>query len=137
VRALPALPPETDALLATVLREAATNVVRHSAARTCQVTARSCDGRMRLRITNDGARPPGEPTTGVRRGTGLDNLSARAEKASRAIVLDLGHDVEVGLQPQQPGQRLPQDAHALGRQHPNHPAPPPSEADDIRACQLA
>ncbi|NRQ31122.1 hypothetical protein HII36_04635 [Nonomuraea sp. NN258] len=86
-RTPPVLPAGTDALLATVLREAATNVVRHSTARTCQVSAQVVDGRVRLRITNDGHAPDTtrpEPATGpatgarFRRGTGLDNLAARA-----------------------------------------------------------
>ncbi|MGW2160915.1 hypothetical protein [Nonomuraea sp. NPDC001699] len=57
---LGALPAETDALPATVLCEAATNVVRHSAARTCHVEAHVRDGRVRLRVANVGHRPPGE-----------------------------------------------------------------------------
>ncbi|MCQ0011907.1 sensor histidine kinase [Actinomadura madurae] len=68
------LPPATDALFATVLREAATNVMRHSAARHCLVEAVRDDDRTRVRVVNDGteAVPSGPP------GQGLANLTARA-----------------------------------------------------------
>ncbi len=61
------LPADTDAILATVLREAVTNVVRHSAARRVDVTI----GPGSLTVRNDGAGVPGAP------GRGLANLRER------------------------------------------------------------
>ncbi|MEU7745231.1 histidine kinase [Nonomuraea sp. NPDC049158] len=59
------LPAEVDTAVATALRETVTNVLRHSRARTCEMTISGADGLVRLRVVNDGARPvaPSEPTT--------------------------------------------------------------------------
>ncbi|MET9374494.1 histidine kinase [Streptomyces sp. NPDC002992] len=72
-----------DTVLATVLREGVTNLLRHSKAQHCVIEA-SVDGdTARLRITNDGLRdrdsahcPDGEGVTG---GVGLRSLTIRAE----------------------------------------------------------
>lgn len=69
-----AVPERVDPVLATVLREAVTNVVRHSAARHCLIEASREGDLIRLRVRNDGAAPrprAGEPGQGVR------NLTAR------------------------------------------------------------
>ncbi|GAA3017750.1 hypothetical protein GCM10010519_54370 [Streptomyces lactacystinicus] len=61
------LRPELDAVLATVLREAVTNLLRHSAARRCGIRAgRDELGTVRLVVSNDGVPrepggAPGEP----------------------------------------------------------------------------
>jgi signal transduction histidine kinase len=65
------VPPQVDPLLALVLREAVTAVIRHSGARTCTVTVTIGDGAVRLRLTNDGANPPAGA------GTGFDDLAER------------------------------------------------------------
>ncbi|MBB5773394.1 sensor histidine kinase [Nonomuraea jabiensis] len=63
---------EVDTALATVLREGVTNVLRHSRARTCEITVSEAAGSVRLRLVNDGATGrPGE------RGTGLGSIAAR------------------------------------------------------------
>lgn len=49
------------ALLATVLREGATNVLRHSEARQCQITLRALDGMAHMEIVNDGVQPETAP----------------------------------------------------------------------------
>lgn len=77
------LPRQADSVLAIVLREAVTNVVRHSNARTCRIDTRTEDGVVRLRVTNDG--PLAEP--GERRGSGLANLTARAEEAGGRLTV--------------------------------------------------
>ncbi len=48
------LPARQDALLALVLREAVTNVVRHSDARTCVIRVEATDGQARLYVQDDG-----------------------------------------------------------------------------------
>jgi two-component system sensor histidine kinase DesK len=60
-------------LLGLVMREATTNVLRHSRARTAEVAYRVADGVARLRVGNDGA--PAEP--GPVEGTGLSALEER------------------------------------------------------------
>ncbi|WP_208868226.1 histidine kinase [Microbispora triticiradicis] len=69
----PDLPAEVETVLGTVLREAVTNVLRHSEARHCAITMRADESGLRLRVRNDGARP-GE----TRRGSsGIGNLTTR------------------------------------------------------------
>ncbi|MEU4541234.1 histidine kinase [Streptosporangium sp. NPDC023825] len=78
------LPAGADTLLATVLREAVTNVVRHSRAGLARVETARQDGMVRLRVSNDGLGRRPEPS--ARRGTGLDNLAERAVEAGGRLV---------------------------------------------------
>jgi two-component system sensor histidine kinase DesK len=64
-------------LLGLVMREATTNVLRHSQARHAEVDYRVTDGFGRLRVSNDGAADP--PGSGS--GTGLRTLAERLEAA--------------------------------------------------------
>ncbi|GAA1739574.1 sensor histidine kinase [Luedemannella helvata] len=64
-------PGEVDALFAVVLHEAVTNIIRHSAARTCQITIGQAGDRLRLLVTNDGTPDTAEP------GAGLHDLAER------------------------------------------------------------
>ncbi|MFD5419938.1 sensor histidine kinase [Streptomyces sp. NPDC127069] len=65
----PPLPPQTAALLGWVVREAATNAVRHSGAGTCEIEVHGEAERVRLVITDDGrgvgSTPPGSGLTGL------------------------------------------------------------------------
>lgn len=65
----PPLPPQTAALLGWVVREAATNAIRHSGAATCEIELRSSAERAVLVITDDGSgvgsTPPGSGLTGL------------------------------------------------------------------------
>lgn len=72
------LPAGVDAAVAAVLREAVTNIVRHSKARTCTIAISSAEGRVRLRITNDGVSGVPVPSEGPqRRGSGLLGMAER------------------------------------------------------------
>lgn len=72
--------PVRDAVAWTI-REAATNIVRHSAARTCTVTLTAGPGgSFRLAVVNDGARAPGD-----RSGSGLRALSQRVTEAGTRL----------------------------------------------------
>jgi two-component system sensor histidine kinase DesK len=76
------LPDEVDAVLATVLREAVTNVLRHSTAQLCGIELAVDEGSAQLRVSNDGVVPaPGSESPSKRRGSGLANLAARAAAA--------------------------------------------------------
>ncbi|GGO89009.1 hypothetical protein GCM10012280_31150 [Wenjunlia tyrosinilytica] len=66
-----------NTVLATVLREGITNVLRHSKAQRCEIRAASADGKACLTIVNDGVRRPQHPSE--RKGTGIDNLDQRLE----------------------------------------------------------
>ncbi|MFG3722241.1 sensor histidine kinase [Streptomyces massasporeus] len=53
-RSGPPLGPQTEALLGWVVREAVTNVVRHSGAERCEITLSGGGERVRLRVSDDG-----------------------------------------------------------------------------------
>lgn len=85
--ALPADEPELATTLATVVREAVTNVVRHSKATRCRLAVGTHDGAVELELVNDGVverRDPG------RQGAGLRNLEFRVGR--------LGGELSAGLQ---------------------------------------
>jgi two-component system sensor histidine kinase DesK len=71
--------PAVDRLLAWAIREGATNVLRHSEARTCSIDCRHDGPTVRLTITNDGAGPPGAT------GTGLAGLTSRARELGGTV----------------------------------------------------
>jgi two-component system sensor histidine kinase DesK len=71
------LPAAVDTALAAVLREGVTNVLRHSQARTCEITVSGTAGGVRLRMVNDGAAVREGSERPERRGTGLDSIAAR------------------------------------------------------------
>ncbi|MFC9658936.1 sensor histidine kinase [Nocardia sp. NPDC127606] len=76
---LPALAPEVDDAFAWATREGITNVLRHSAARTCWIEAGRRDGTLFLEIVNDGAhRKPGS-------GNGLSGLAERTAALSGTV----------------------------------------------------
>jgi two-component system sensor histidine kinase DesK len=56
-----------------------TNVLRHSQARACQITAGHRDGRVWLEIVNDGVRPPAGA------GSGLAGLAERARALAGSV----------------------------------------------------
>ena len=86
------LSPEVEAVLAWAVREGATNVIRHSGARHCEVRVRGGAGEVGIEILDDGRGPgegrgrsrvgtPGGPPamgTGVMVGNGLAGLRERA-----------------------------------------------------------
>lgn len=69
---LPDLPAGVDAALGWVVREATTNVLRHSGARTVTVTLTEDGGAVRLDVTDDGRGPDGGAP-----GSGLAGLAER------------------------------------------------------------
>jgi two-component system, NarL family, sensor histidine kinase DesK len=75
------LPAAADEVLAPVLREAVTNVLRHAAATTCRIEVTASGDVLRLRVGNDGV--PGPPAAEEQAagcgGRGLANLNARLQ----------------------------------------------------------
>ena len=76
---LPELPAPVEAVFAWAVREGVTNMLRHSQARVCSITAVRRDGTVRLEIVNDGAGPPS------RGGSGLAGLGERARALSGSV----------------------------------------------------
>jgi two-component system, NarL family, sensor histidine kinase DesK len=70
------IPPDARAVFAWALREGVTNVLRHSEATTCMITA----SRDRLEIINDGVRSPAPDP-----GSGLTGLAERARAFSGRV----------------------------------------------------
>jgi len=88
--ALPALAETSRHLLGLVMREATTNVLRHSQARRAQIDYLVTEGVARLRIRNDGASSPvGSPADA---GTGLPTLRQRLELAGGELGWELAGD---------------------------------------------
>src|SRR5579875_73551 len=71
-----ALEERTDTVLATILRESVTNILRHSNAKACRIEAYTADETIRLRVLNDGV-PRSTPSH--RSGGGLENLATRLD----------------------------------------------------------
>lgn len=72
------LPEAADVVLAPVLREAVTNILRHSKATTCTIEATANAGGLSLHVSNDGV---AELRLGGGAGTGLANLTDRIQAA--------------------------------------------------------
>ncbi|MBO2457976.1 sensor histidine kinase [Actinomadura violacea] len=72
----------TSAVLGTVLREAVTNVLRHSAATRCVIMTAQEDGVVRLVVENDGL-DPAAPRTAP--GSGIGNLTTRMASAGGTL----------------------------------------------------
>ncbi|RKS79063.1 two-component system sensor histidine kinase DesK [Actinomadura pelletieri DSM 43383] len=73
------LPPSSpvDGVLAAVLRESVTNVLRHAHPEHCAVTVVAQAGVVRLTVHNDGVIPPSFTGSDPGSGKGLSNLTAR------------------------------------------------------------
>jgi two-component system, NarL family, sensor histidine kinase DesK len=67
---------DAEAVLAWCLREAVTNVIRHSGAKTCRIRLIQHPGELSLEITDDGHGPGGQDTSAAH-GTGLRGMSER------------------------------------------------------------
>ncbi|MBL1097975.1 sensor histidine kinase [Streptomyces coffeae] len=104
------LPELVDTVLASVLREGLTNVLRHSKAEHCAIEARRTGRRVRLTLVNDGV---GKPSTILRAdstdgGSGIGNLKVRLESLGgrlRAGVrpdgwFELRAELEVSMEPE-------------------------------------
>ncbi|WP_052499205.1 sensor histidine kinase [Streptomyces vietnamensis] len=96
------LPPQIDTVLATVLREAVTNALRHSHVHRCTIRCGEEDGVVTLSIDNDGVEPADRHPGGVGPlprqgadepgGTGLGNLTHRLGRLGGSLTTELGDD---------------------------------------------
>ncbi len=74
--------PGTSAVLAMALREAVTNVIRHSGARTCRIALIQQPGGLTLKVSDDG------DGQAVRPGGGLAGLTARLTAAGGELAIE-------------------------------------------------
>ncbi|MFF0554855.1 sensor histidine kinase [Streptomyces sp. NPDC004266] len=79
-RSGPLLEPQTEALLSWVVRESATNAVRHSGASRCEIDLTGSADRVRLTVTDDGRGP-----SGTTPGSGLRGLRERVAAAGGTL----------------------------------------------------
>lgn len=112
----PGLDPGAERQLAWVVREATTNVLRHSGARTCQVSVDRGGGRVRVTVADDGH----GTSDSMRGGTGTGLVGLRERLAGRGGTVTVEHGpggftlvAEVPLA----GADAPGE-HPLGRQRP-------------------
>ena len=80
-----ALPAPVQTALGWVVREAVTNVLRHSRATTCTITLRADGGTAELRVVNDGAAGPAGPVPPAQWGNGLTGLAERLRAAGGGL----------------------------------------------------
>lgn len=83
---LPHLNPGAEHVLAWAVREGATNMLRHSDAMSCSISAARHDGVVRLEVVNDGVRGPAGD------GHGLAGLDERARELSGRVDAGLTPD---------------------------------------------
>ncbi|MFF4468248.1 sensor histidine kinase [Streptomyces sp. NPDC001599] len=81
-RSGPPLPPQAEALLGWVVREAVTNVVRHSGASRCEIAVAGSADRVRLTVTDNGT---GAALSTQGPGTGLTGLRERLATAGGSL----------------------------------------------------
>ncbi|WP_109001350.1 sensor histidine kinase [Streptomyces rishiriensis] len=85
--------PQSAALLGWVVREAVTNVVRHSGATQCLITVTAAPERIRLTVTDDGQGPQGadgDDSGAPGGGTGLKGLRERLAIAGGSLTAGPG-----------------------------------------------
>ena len=83
------LPERVAAVLAWVVREATTNILRHSQARTCQITVTRAEGAAQVVVEDDGRGARASP---ARIGSGLVGLEERLRAAGGTLVAGPGAD---------------------------------------------
>jgi two-component system, NarL family, sensor histidine kinase DesK len=79
------LPTRVRTVLATVLREGVTNVLRHSKAERCEIILRQTDTDVSIEITNDGV-PDSPQQHSLDSGSGIQNLSNRVSRLDGNLV---------------------------------------------------
>ncbi|MET8144999.1 histidine kinase [Sphaerisporangium sp. NPDC005288] len=126
----PDLPPHIETVLATVLREAVTNILRHSKAQHATIHAtlhtNGHNDTIRLHIANDGVDPT-ETTPTVNGGNGLGNLTTRLRTINGHLTAGIDTDGWFHLTAQAPttttglGEDYPGEHAAMGAAGPPVP----------------
>ncbi|MFI6338070.1 sensor histidine kinase [Streptomyces sp. NPDC050535] len=141
------LAPQTEVLLGWVVREAVTNVVRHSGAAHCDITVDGTSQRVRLTVTDDGTglTTTLEPGTGITAaeepgtGTGLKGLAERLAGAGGSLEAGPGTrggftvSAELPVEPVDPlGRRDPENRQDPGDRGEPWPSAAPERGEQVR-----
>jgi two-component system sensor histidine kinase DesK len=78
---------DAEAVLAWCLREAVTNVIRHSGAKACRIRLFDRDRELSLEVSDDGRGPASQQADSAHRGTGLRGMSERLGTAGGRLSL--------------------------------------------------
>jgi two-component system, NarL family, sensor histidine kinase DesK len=113
-----ALEEKVDTVLATVLREAVTNTLRHSSVRHCSIEAGQVGDVIRLQVVNDGV---SRTAPSDRHGGGLDNLAVRLQAIGGRLKVEVRPDGWFDLVAEAPLQPL--GAAAVRARGPVRPGP--------------
>ncbi|TDC81539.1 histidine kinase [Actinomadura sp. 7K507] len=109
------LPRSADNLIGIIVREAATNIIRHASAQTCTFDIAMGHDEVLVRITNDGVNRPHRPAD-QSPPTGLANLNTRIEALGGRLTTTTDHDtftltasfaVDLAVTPNGAGVRTP------------------------------
>ena len=84
------LPVRVSTVLATVLREGVTNVLRHGKAKYCQIVIRQTHDHASLEMSNDGLQLQQEQTGESDHTGGLNNLEVRAKEIGGSVTVHRG-----------------------------------------------
>jgi two-component system sensor histidine kinase DesK len=82
---------EAEAVLAWCLREAVTNVIRHSGARNCRVRLADRPGELSLEVTDDGRGLVAQDEQAPQGGSGLHGMSERLSSVGGSLSLGSDH----------------------------------------------
>lgn len=104
---LGALAPHLDTALATTLREAVTNLLRHSNAAHCRIGVARHDGVVRLLVENDGV-DPAYHNPAPHSGNGLGNLRTRMTAIGGRLESGVGKDGTFRLVAEAPVRKPPE-----------------------------
>ncbi|MGI5501844.1 sensor histidine kinase [Lentzea sp. CA-135723] len=104
------LSPRSKTVLATVLREGVTNLLRHSEATRCDITIAGTGGQVSIDIVNDGA--PARVSTD--RGSGLTNLANRATAIGGSLLAQAGAAGTYRLHAEVPADSAPEQRQEEG-----------------------
>ncbi|WP_165966484.1 histidine kinase [Actinomadura sp. 7K507] len=85
------LPREVDSLMGIIVREAATNIIRHARPEICTFEITAAEGEVQVQITNDGADRP-HPQADHSPAAGLANLRERTEALGGRFTAFTDHD---------------------------------------------
>jgi two-component system, NarL family, sensor histidine kinase DesK len=121
------LPVQVSTVLATVLREGVTNLLRHSKAKHCEITIRQTRDTASIEIVNDAVPAPRKREHQPHGDGGLHNLSVRAKAIGGTVAVE--HDGDVfRLRAEVP---LRGARHAVAAQPGSQPAGLPCDTDRV------